>query len=1040
MIVKKYIDEMLRKKFIKKSISHYAASMLIIKKSKKNFKICVDYKTLNALTVKNRNASSLIKKILTRLNSIKIYNKFDIVVVFNEVRIKKNDEHKTIFLTRYDFFEYVMMSFELCNASKTFQTFINFTLKKYLNDFCTNYLNDIFIYSDNKKKHIAHVFKMLERLQHAELFLNVNKCEFFVTTIKYLKLIITIEKVKMNSIKVKAIVNWKSLKNLKDVQTFIDFVNFYKKFILSYFRIILFLIKLTKFSKKNFAFSWSFDESKKTIFKKLKLTFTTTFILTHFDIDVETWIEIDASNYVITTIIFQRKIDENLHFVTYMSKKMSSIECNYEIYDKKLLIIIKVFEKWRLECAKTLVDSSIKILIDHKNLKYFMTSKQLNRRQVKWIEFLIEFNFKIAYKSNTQNTKSNNLTRRSENLSKNRENERHKYNHKVLLKEQCLNAEIRKTVKMTSKFMNENEKIVTALTIMLYELNAKNEKFESNNDDVTSNEKTTSTNEKSKNFENEKVFESSVVERIKNAYSNDVIFQRIMKNKRNEKKKISIDITKSKIKLEFENCEIIKNFFYVRKRLYVFNDETFHASILKFFHDNSSTKHANKFIIYDRISRHYFWSKMTETIVKYVKNCHICKRIKHYRKSKQKLFKSLSIFERYFQNISIDFIISLFKCMRNDKTYKHIMIIMNRFNKKKKFVTLYSLNVETMIQIFIEWIWREEKYFSIIVSNKKTQFIVHFWRRLCKRIDTNSKLFIAWHSKTDDQTKIINANLKTYFRAFVNYNQNNWVNYLTIIEFEINSTKSSLTNVESFLTTKKYFSRLNLESSKSIIDTTTQKKNMKNVDKLIEKLKIIKVFLRNELKWAQTQQKHQANRRKQSTTKFRVDDKIMLNFKFLKTLKSNNELNYKNLNSFTINRMINNNAYQLNLSKSMSDVFSIFHSWLLHLNNSNFMSKQKNDESNSIVRNVNENEYSMNEILNFKIDRRKNDSATSQRSCLQYQIKWTNYVNVNIKFEWYDYTKIANVVDLIIDFHHKYFEKLESHASFVKSQNWKFLK
>ena len=100
--------------------------------------------------------------------------------------------------------------------------------------------------------------------------------------------------------------------------------------------------------------------------------------------------------------------------------------------------------------------------------------------------------------------------------------------------------------------MNENEKIVTTLTVMLYELNAKNEKFESNNDDVTSNEKTMSTNEKSKNFENERIFKSSVVEKIKNAYSNDVIFQRIMKNKRNEKKKISIDITKSKIKLELE--------------------------------------------------------------------------------------------------------------------------------------------------------------------------------------------------------------------------------------------------------------------------------------------------------------------------------------------------------------------------------------------------------------------------------------------------------------------------------------------------------
>ena len=126
--------------------------MLIIKKLIFFFKICVDYKTLNAIIIKNYNVLFLIRETLTQLYLTKIYNKFDIIVVFNKIRMKKSNEHKIAFLTRYKLFKYVIMLFELCNTSNTFQIFINSTFKKYLNDFCINYLNNILIYSDNKKK------------------------------------------------------------------------------------------------------------------------------------------------------------------------------------------------------------------------------------------------------------------------------------------------------------------------------------------------------------------------------------------------------------------------------------------------------------------------------------------------------------------------------------------------------------------------------------------------------------------------------------------------------------------------------------------------------------------------------------------------------------------------------------------------------------------------------------------------------------------------------------------------------------------------
>ena len=169
--------------------------------------MCINYRALNTLTIKNRNVSSFIRETLTRLCSTKYFNKFDIIVAFNEIRMRDDDEKKTIFLTRYELFEYVMMLFELCNIFEIFQVFINETLRKYSNDFCTNYLNDIFIYNNIYEEHETHVSKMLERLIEAKLFLDIDKCEFFVKEVKYSNLIIIIEKIKMNSRKIETIVN-----------------------------------------------------------------------------------------------------------------------------------------------------------------------------------------------------------------------------------------------------------------------------------------------------------------------------------------------------------------------------------------------------------------------------------------------------------------------------------------------------------------------------------------------------------------------------------------------------------------------------------------------------------------------------------------------------------------------------------------------------------------------------------------------------------------------------------------------------------------
>lgn len=143
---------------------------------------------------------------------------------------------------------------------------------------------------------------------------------------------------------------------------------------------------------------------------------------------------------MITAVLSQKDEEGTLRPVAFMSKKMSPQEYNYEIYDKELLAIIRAFEEWHPELAGTPVEDPIKILTDHKNLEYFMSTKQLNRRQARWAEFLAEFNFRITYRPEKQGMKSDSLTRRSGDLSQNKGDDRKQHQQQVLLKSKNLNT------------------------------------------------------------------------------------------------------------------------------------------------------------------------------------------------------------------------------------------------------------------------------------------------------------------------------------------------------------------------------------------------------------------------------------------------------------------------------------------------------------------------------------------------------------------------------------------------------------------------
>jgi hypothetical protein len=205
--VKKHVDEGMAMDIMEPSNSSCASPVLLVKKPGGGIRVCVDYRALNALTVKDRYPIPLIKETLERLSKAKFYTKLDIVAAFNNLRIRQGDEWMTAFITRYGLYQYKVMPFGLCNGPATWQRYMNNTMREYLDDFVTVYLDDLLIYSASLNEHHSHVRKVLLKLREVGLPVDIGKCEFHVQEVKYLGLIITPEGLKMDPVKVEAITN-----------------------------------------------------------------------------------------------------------------------------------------------------------------------------------------------------------------------------------------------------------------------------------------------------------------------------------------------------------------------------------------------------------------------------------------------------------------------------------------------------------------------------------------------------------------------------------------------------------------------------------------------------------------------------------------------------------------------------------------------------------------------------------------------------------------------------------------------------------------
>ncbi|MBW0570696.1 hypothetical protein O181_110411 [Austropuccinia psidii MF-1] len=226
-----YISENVEKGFIRQSPSSTGEPVLFVKKKDGGLHLCVDYRKLNAVTRKNRYPVPPMNQLLTIFNGATIFSKIDLHGAYNLLRIKEGDEHLTAFRTKYGSYEYLVMPFGLTNAPASFQNLVNDIFSDLLDIFVVVYLDNIMVFSSSEEEHVKHVVYVLQRLRDNNLFAKASKCVFHASSVGYLGYVVSSEGLKMESSKVQKILNWPQPKNIKELQSFLGFASFSRRFL-----------------------------------------------------------------------------------------------------------------------------------------------------------------------------------------------------------------------------------------------------------------------------------------------------------------------------------------------------------------------------------------------------------------------------------------------------------------------------------------------------------------------------------------------------------------------------------------------------------------------------------------------------------------------------------------------------------------------------------------------------------------------------------------------------------------------------------------
>ena len=899
-------------------------------------RLCVDYRGLNKVTVPNRYPLPNMDELRERVRGSRWFTRLDLKNGYHLVRIKPGDEWKTAFRCRYGLYEYTVMPFGLMNAPATFQSMMNHIFRDMLDVGTIAFMDDILIHAETKKEHDCIALEVLRRLRDNRLCIAPDKCEWAVQKVEFLGYVISGDGLEMTNDKVEAIQRIPPVNSLKDVQGFIGFANFYKRFIRNFSEICLPLTDSTALRPKDWRQTPQIVAAQRALIE----AFTTAPVLRHFDPALQPIVETDASDYALGAILSQ-KHDKFLHPVAFHSRKFTSAEVNYDVCDKELLAIVDSFKKWRryLEGARL----QVHVISDHNNLELFATTKILNRRQARWAQELAGYDFRIFFRPGKQNAKADFLSRRPE--------------HRLEKGEDGMQGPILlpRNLRPPERIEDEEEdkSMPTAVAVLakgqgtLPEVSSAGEHLRF----ILSGSRLCSIPTRK--------WSGQFLEDVREAAAKDDQYQRglvALQNATEEENKDAI-------------MELEEGLLHYKKRLYV--PQALRERILNSEHDSKVAGHFGQDKTLELVRRNFWWPGMKAEVIRYVQSCRPCQEDKARRHRQYGLLSPLELPYAPWTSISMDFITGLPVSDEADE----IWVVVDRFTKMAHFLPLKTgkKTAADLARTFAKEVWRIHGLPADIISDRDSRFTSSTWQTFIAVLGIKPRMSTAFHPQTDGQTERMNQVLEAYLRSFIAQDQDDWADLLPMAEFAYNNSAATATGMTPFFANMGYHPAANDPRTTEAMHPASEVYSHWIQDAITR--------ARSALEEARVRMVKYADRTRKEAPAYEVGDAVMLSTKNLKIKRPSRKLDHKYIGPFRVEKVVSPSAVQLTLPQRWR-VHPVFHVSLLEP----FVAGSRpSPDFERILREVSdleeEEEYDIEEIM----------ASITRRKRVLYLVKWLGF-------------------------------------------------
>ncbi|KAJ9504784.1 hypothetical protein QJQ45_007336 [Haematococcus lacustris] len=712
--LKKQIQDYLSKGMIEPSSSPYAAPILFVQKKSGELRMCIDYRQLNKLTLRDQYPLPRIDDLFDRLSGCSVFSSLDLQAGYHQIRITPEDVPKTAFRTPEGHFQFKVLSFGLTNAPATFQRVMNDAFAPVLGKCALVYLDDILVMSRSLPEHLQHLRLVFDLLRKNKLYAKMSKCEFMQLTLRFLGHVISAGAIFVDPDKVRAIVDWPVPSSLTQLQSFLGAANFVRKFVHNFSAISAPLTDLC--GKLSATFPWhSWPDHERHAFYELKAAVANVPMLRLPDHTQPFQVYCDASLQGVGAVLMQ-----DGYPLAYLSKKLSSAEVNYTTGEQEMLALVTACKEWR--CY--LEGVPFTLFTDHKPLISLPTQKNLSRRQARWMELLSRFDFKLEYIPGPVNP-ADPLSRLSTGLQESATVCAMLTRRRAQLSREGEGASVARALEANAPAA------VTAKSSSTPEITENTNDTSHNRDFVPL---VTCTSDTSVHYPAAPAHPLGLSDQLIQGYRLDPAFN-----------------AEADLSSMYQDTHGLWR-LTSKDKVVVPNDSELRNHILHEMHDAVYSGHVGINKTLERVSRVFWWNTMRADVRYYVSTCDACQRDKASSLKPGGLLNPLSIPDYRWESVSMDFITKL---PAGSHGYDAICVFVDRLSKMVHFVPCREdLKARRFAQLFIDHVYKLHGMPAELISDRGSLFTSVFWREVMRRCGSKPALSSSYHLESDGQAEL----------------------------------------------------------------------------------------------------------------------------------------------------------------------------------------------------------------------------------------------------------------------------------------------